>query len=65
MSTIGQDWVKSSYSNGNTHNCVEVRGHGNAVQFRDSKRGESGPIVAVAARSWSAFVADLSDANQT
>ncbi|MFD5552947.1 DUF397 domain-containing protein [Streptomyces sp. NPDC127068] len=57
-------WVKSSYSTDQA-NCVEVRTQNDGVAFRDSKRGESAPIVAVAARSWSAFVANLSDTNQT
>ncbi|MER5489565.1 DUF397 domain-containing protein [Streptomyces sp. LE64] len=59
MSTIGQDWTKSSYSNGNTHNCVEVRGLCGTVQFRDSKCADSGPAVSVSVPGWSAFVAGL------
>ncbi|MFJ7420157.1 DUF397 domain-containing protein [Streptomyces uncialis] len=53
-------WVKSSYSTDQA-NCVEVRTQHGAVAFRDSKRGEAGPIASVSAPSWTAFLAGLQD----
>ncbi|KAB8166298.1 DUF397 domain-containing protein [Streptomyces sp. 3MP-14] len=49
-------WVKSSYSNGSSEDCVEVAAlaphtHG----IRDSKR-KTGPILTVDASTWRAFL---------
>lgn len=52
-------WRKSSYSNGSGGNCVEVAASGGAgLLVRDSKR-PSGPVLAVGAGAWGAFLCDL------
>jgi len=52
-------WRKSSYSNANGGDCVEVAdGFAGAVPVRDSKDPE-GPALVFPASSWSAFVADV------
>jgi hypothetical protein len=50
------EWVKSSYSDGNGGQCVEVaRGLPGVVPVRDSKDPE-GPALAFQADAWHAFV---------
>lgn len=62
MSTLGDSqlrWRKSSYSNGNGGNCVEVADlpdGGRAV--RDSK-DRSGPPLVFTAAEWAAFLAGV------
>ncbi|WP_328926693.1 DUF397 domain-containing protein [Streptomyces sp. NBC_00190] len=52
-------WRKSSYSNGDGGNCVEVAdGLVGIVPVRDSKR-PNGPAVIVAAGAWGPFVRAL------
>ncbi|MET9977187.1 DUF397 domain-containing protein [Streptomyces microflavus] len=52
-------WRKSSYSNSDGGNCVEVSDdYPGVVPVRDSKRPE-GPAVVFAASAWSAFVNDV------
>ncbi|KDA41418.1 DUF397 domain-containing protein [Frankia sp. B2] len=64
MSTLRDSqlhWRKSSYSNGNGGNCVEVADlpdGGRAV--RDSK-DRSGPTLVFTAAEWAAFVAGVRD----
>ncbi|MCH6160200.1 DUF397 domain-containing protein [Streptomyces marispadix] len=49
-------WRKSSHSNPDGGNCVEVAdGLKGVVPVRDSKSPE-GPVVIVGARAWSAFI---------
>ncbi|MER5831883.1 DUF397 domain-containing protein [Streptomyces sp. NPDC002130] len=49
-------WRKSSYSDGNGGNCVEVAdGIPGAVPVRDSKLAD-GPVVLVGADAWRAFL---------
>lgn len=49
-------WLKSSYSNGDGGNCVEVAdGTPGVVPVRDSKRTD-GPVVLVGPEAWRAFV---------
>ncbi|MGI5340939.1 DUF397 domain-containing protein [Streptomyces sp. CA-181903] len=49
-------WRKSSYSNEDAQECVEVaRRADGAVPVRDSKR-PSGPHLALPAPAWSAFL---------
>jgi uncharacterized protein DUF397 len=55
-----QRWRKSSYSNGDGGNCVEVARPGAGLLVRDSKRGD-GPVVAVGAEAWGAFVGEFRD----
>ncbi|MET9032739.1 DUF397 domain-containing protein [Streptomyces mirabilis] len=49
-------WFKSSYSGGNTTECVEAAFVPAGVLLRDSKRPE-GPHVAVSAEVWCNFLA--------
>ncbi|WP_121701039.1 DUF397 domain-containing protein [Streptomyces sp. E5N298] len=49
-------WVKSSYSDSEGGNCVEVARCG-AIHVRDSKNAPTGPDFQVSAPAWSAFIA--------
>lgn len=52
-------WFKSSYSNGDGGDCVEMaNGLPDLVPVRDSKVQE-GPVLLFRAPAWAAFVADL------
>ncbi|MFD3975587.1 DUF397 domain-containing protein [Streptomyces cyaneofuscatus] len=52
-------WRKSSYSNSDGGNCVEVSDDFDGlVPVRDSKRPE-GPAVIFGSSAWSAFVSDV------
>ncbi|QDQ11767.1 DUF397 domain-containing protein [Streptomyces spectabilis] len=52
-------WFKSSYSGGNTTECVEVAvADGTAVLIRDSKC-PAGRRVSVPPQAWADFVASL------
>jgi hypothetical protein len=52
-------WRKSSYSNPDGGNCVEVApGFPDAVPVRDSKN-TAGPILIVPATAWNQFIASL------
>ncbi|GAB2898934.1 DUF397 domain-containing protein [Streptomyces mayteni] len=52
-------WRRSSYSNGNGGECVEVaRGHSEALPVRDSK-GPGKPVLVFPRRSWQAFLTSL------
>ncbi|MFF8369184.1 DUF397 domain-containing protein [Streptomyces lydicus] len=54
-------WRKSSYSNGQGAECIEVvDGFPGAVPVRDSKNPH-GPAVAFTADSWSSFVIAVKD----
>ncbi|MEV5900972.1 DUF397 domain-containing protein [Streptomyces sp. NPDC052127] len=48
-------WFKSSYSGGNTTECVEAAVVPAGVMVRDSKT-PSGPHIPVSAEAWSRFV---------
>ncbi|MFI8948844.1 DUF397 domain-containing protein [Streptomyces sp. NPDC053750] len=53
-------WAKSSYSNGDGGNCVEVAdGIPGLVPVRDSKASGDGPVLLLTARAWAPFVAAL------
>lgn len=53
-------WRKSSYSNANGGDCVEVaEGFSGMVPVRDSKDPQ-GPALLFSAESWAAFVAAVS-----
>ncbi|MFH8678186.1 DUF397 domain-containing protein [Streptomyces lydicus] len=59
--TTMSDWRKSSYSNGQGAECVEVAdGHPGVVAVRDSKCPH-GPAVAFTADSWSSFATAVKD----
>ncbi|MEU1861104.1 DUF397 domain-containing protein [Streptomyces gardneri] len=52
-------WFKSSYSNGDGGNCVEVsHDFDGVVPVRDSKN-PTGPALLVPAAAWSAFVTGI------
>ena len=49
-------WRKSSYSNGDGGDCLEVAdGHPGLVPVRDSKRPD-GPALVVNATAWAPFI---------
>ncbi|MGW0873512.1 DUF397 domain-containing protein [Streptomyces sp. NPDC002740] len=48
-------WFKSSYSGGNTTECVEAAFLPAGVMVRDSKT-PSGPRISVSTEAWSSFV---------
>ncbi|MFD7627419.1 DUF397 domain-containing protein [Streptomyces sp. NPDC059851] len=53
------NWRKSSYSNTQGGDCVEVAdGVAGAVPVRDSKCS-SGPVVIIGERAWGVFVGNL------
>lgn len=55
------DWRKSSFSNGNGGNCVEVaRNLPGLVAVRDSK-DRSGPALIFTTAEWRAFVSGVVD----
>ncbi|MFJ8848497.1 DUF397 domain-containing protein [Streptomyces cyaneofuscatus] len=52
-------WRKSSYSNSDGGNCVEVSDDlPGVVPVRDSKQPE-GPTVVFGASAWTAFISDV------
>jgi hypothetical protein len=51
-------WSKSSYSGGSGTECVECAHAPRGTLIRDSKR-EHGPVIAVGAPAWQAFVRGL------
>lgn len=61
LSTIR--WRKSSYSNADGGNCVEVAdGFPGAVPVRDSKNTD-GPALELSAQAWDRFVNGLKDSS--
>lgn len=48
-------WVKSSYSDDEGANCVEVAVHPHGVRVRDSKN-VTGSQLAIPAHAWEAFI---------
>ncbi|MFD3329802.1 DUF397 domain-containing protein [Streptomyces sp. NPDC058701] len=55
---VALSWHKSTYSSGDGDDCVEVAACADAVHVRDSKV-TAGPELAVAPRTWSAFVSGV------
>jgi len=52
----GEGWRKSSYSNADGGDCLEVAdGHPGLVPVRDSKRPD-GPALVVNATAWAPFI---------
>ncbi|WP_412541693.1 DUF397 domain-containing protein [Longispora sp. K20-0274] len=49
-------WVKARKSGGNGGNCVELRRDGDAIELRDSKHGETGPILRFTPAELDAFL---------
>ncbi|GAA2503655.1 hypothetical protein GCM10010406_45270 [Streptomyces thermolineatus] len=56
----GFAWFKSSYSDNEGGNCVEVAVAPGAVHVRDSK-DRGGPSLAFAPDAWAAFTAFVAD----
>ncbi|KUN07133.1 toxin [Streptomyces yokosukanensis] len=53
-------WRKSSYSDGQGADCVEVAdAFPGVIPVRDSKRPDVGPVLLFQSLSWSAFVGSL------
>ncbi|MEU2336008.1 DUF397 domain-containing protein [Streptomyces sp. NPDC006654] len=53
-------WFKSSYSNGDGGDCVEVAGNiPGLVPVRDSKTAPHGSTLLLPADAWAPFVASL------
>ncbi|MCF1598150.1 DUF397 domain-containing protein [Streptomyces muensis] len=53
-------WRKSSYSDGNGGNCVEVAdGVPGAVPVRDSKLASDSPVLLISAPAWTGFLTSL------
>ncbi|MFG2911556.1 DUF397 domain-containing protein [Kitasatospora sp. NPDC048298] len=57
-------WFRSSYSDHDAGNCVEVASHPSAIQVRDSK-DKTGPTLTFSPEAWSAFVSFASEAQAT
>lgn len=56
-------WRKSSYSDGDGGNCIEVaHGHPGLIPVRDSKNPD-GPAVTFHAPAWSAFIGAVKNAH--
>jgi Domain of unknown function (DUF397) len=54
---LGNDgWRKSSFSGGNSDNCVEVKSLGGAMAVRDTEDPD-GAILTIQRGSWDAFIA--------
>ncbi|MFG2560545.1 DUF397 domain-containing protein [Streptomyces sp. NPDC048496] len=59
LDLTGADWRKSSYSNQEGGNCVEVAdGFPGVVPVRDSKN-VTGPALAFPVATWTAFISEL------
>ncbi|WVG04531.1 DUF397 domain-containing protein [Streptomyces iakyrus] len=55
-------WRKSTYSNGDGGNCLEVcDAHTAVVPVRDSK-APHGPVLTITAPAWTSFVTSLKSA---
>ncbi|MGW5620210.1 DUF397 domain-containing protein [Streptomyces olivaceus] len=50
-------WFKSSYSDSQGSNCLEVAASPHLTHVRDSKLGARSPQLAVGDQAWAAFVA--------
>jgi hypothetical protein len=48
-------WRKSSYSDGNGGQCVEVANKLSVVWVRDTKNNGTGPVLRVGANAWATF----------
>ncbi|MFF2377112.1 DUF397 domain-containing protein [Streptomyces xiamenensis] len=56
--TESPHWFTSSYSN-NGGNCIEVAHLETQVVIRDTKQAGVGPVLAMPAAAWAAFVGGL------
>jgi hypothetical protein len=53
------NWFKSSYSDDEGGDCLEVAPTPATIHIRDSKTAPAGPELRLAAPAWSAFIAAL------
>ncbi|WP_330338430.1 DUF397 domain-containing protein [Streptomyces sp. NBC_00557] len=60
MSVEDLAWFKSSYSDGEGGDCLEVAAHPTAIHIRDSKT-PTAPHLTVSPAAWSAFVSSGTD----
>ncbi|WP_329335641.1 DUF397 domain-containing protein [Streptomyces sp. NBC_00663] len=51
------EWFKSSYSDSQGGECLEVALHPHTTHVRDSKLGPQAPCFDVPADAWAAFIA--------
>ena len=51
-------WRRSSYSNANGGDCVEVRNVRDVIAVRDTKN-RAGTVLSFPARAWRAFAAEI------
>ena len=54
---MDEEWRKSSFSGAQGGDCVETAMRGGNVLARDSKLGESSPVLTWSPDAWQAFVA--------
>ncbi|MFI0514494.1 DUF397 domain-containing protein [Streptomyces sp. WSLK1-5] len=52
-------WRKSSYSNGDGGNCLEVARVSDLVPVRDSKLGPDSPVLVFPTGAWTHFLGSL------
>ncbi|MEU7726647.1 DUF397 domain-containing protein [Streptomyces sp. NPDC040724] len=58
----GPSWRKSSYSNGDGGECVEVSDDlPGVVPVRDSKLAGAGPVLVFPAAAWAPFIRAVKD----
>jgi len=59
MEQVDPRWRKASYSGNGGADCVEAGSVPGAVLIRDTKDGESGPVLHVSPEEWRRFTAGL------
>ncbi|MFJ2780015.1 DUF397 domain-containing protein [Kitasatospora sp. NPDC087315] len=59
--SVAAPWIRSSYSDYEGGNCVEVAAHPDLVHVRDSK-DKAGPQLAFSPSAWAAFLAFAAEA---
>lgn len=48
-------WIKASRS-GNSGNCVEIRRHAGAIEVRDTKQADAGPVLGFTTAEFAAWL---------
>jgi len=54
---VGAAWFTSSYTEGNSTQCVEVAFVPGWIGVRDSKQHGTGPVLAATAAEWASYLA--------
>jgi hypothetical protein len=49
------EWIKATKSNGGG-DCVQMRRNGTAIEVRDSKHGEDGPVLSFTKKEFDAWL---------